>query len=248
MLLVLVWIVNTVLAHHGEKMVSRMPQADQPTLRTRFRLLRRVAVAIIVFVGLMIVLLSDARTADAAKAVLASSAVLGLALGFAAKSTLANFVAGVMIAVNQPVRIGDQVSVDDAVGVVEDIGLSYTRLRTADNRRVLIPNEQLANSCVTNNTIIDPTSLASVRVTVPVTADPGRVRELLAEQAAAAPGRLEERPGPVVSVIDLGIDGAVYNVGVWVANPAAERQTTAWLRERCVARLNGEGLLPEAPQ
>ena len=110
-------------------------------LRTRVRLLRRVAVAVIMFVALMIVLLTDSRTADAAKAVLASSAVLGLVLGFAAKSTLANFVAGVMIAINQPIRLGDQVSVDSAEGIVEDIGLSYTRLRTTDNRRILIPNE-----------------------------------------------------------------------------------------------------------
>ena len=96
---------------------------------------------------------------------------------------------------------------------------------------------------MTNNTIIDPTSLASVRVTVPVTADPARVRELLVEQAAAAPGRMEDRPGPVVSVAEVGADGAIYSIGVWVSSPATERQTAAWLRERCVARLNGEGLL-----
>jgi small-conductance mechanosensitive channel len=242
-LLVVVAILNSVVARTGERMVERLPTGDQPMLRTRVRLLRRVAVAVIIFVALMIVLLTDSRTADAAKAVLASSAVLGLVLGFAAKSTLANFVAGVMIAINQPVRLGDQVSVESAEGIVEDIGLSYTRLRTTDNRRILIPNEELANSIVTNNTIIDPTSLASVRVSVPVTADPARVRELLVEQAAAAPGRMEDRPGPVVSVAELGADGAIYSVGVWVASPAAERQTAAWLRERCVARLNGEGLL-----
>jgi small-conductance mechanosensitive channel len=242
-LLVVVGILNAVVARTGERMVERLPAGDQPMLRTRVRLLRRVAVAVIIFVALMIVLLTDSRTADAAKAVLASSAVLGLVLGFAAKSTLANFVAGVMIAINQPVRLGDQVSVDSAEGIVEDIGLSYTRLRTTDNRRILIPNDSLASSIVTNNTIIDPTSLASVRVSVPVTADPARVRELLVEQAAAAPGRMEDRPGPVVSVAEVGADGAIYNVGVWVSSPATERQTAAWLRERCVARLNGEGLL-----
>ena len=104
---------------------------------------------------------------------LASSAVLGLVVGFAARSTLANFVAGVMIAINQPVRLGDRVSVGDAEGTVEDIGLAYTRLRTADNRRVLIPNEELANSRVTNMTIIDPVSLAQVRLTLPADGRPG---------------------------------------------------------------------------
>ena len=150
-----------------------------------------------------------------------------------------------MIAVNQPIRLGDQVSVDGADGIVEDIGLSYTRLRTADNRRILIPNDELASSRVTNNTLIDPTSLASVRVTVPLTADPVRVRELLMEQAAAAPGRMEDRPGPIVNVAEVGVDGTIYSVGVWVSSPAAERSTAAWLRERCVGRLGGEGLLAQ---
>jgi small-conductance mechanosensitive channel len=244
-LVVLVWIANAVIGRWGERMVAKLPAGDQPMLRTRLRLLRRVAVAVLIFVAFMIVLLTDERTQDAAKAVLASSAVLGLVIGFAAKSTLANFVAGVMIAINQPIRLGDQVSVADADGIVEDIGLSYTRLRTTDNRRILIPNDELANSRVTNNTIVDPTSLATVRLTVPITADPARVRELLAEQAAAAPNRMEERPQPVVRVAELGVDGAVYSVGVWVDDPTLERRTAGWLRERCLARLLAEGLLTE---
>ena len=67
---------------------------------------------------------------------LASSALLGLVVGFVARSTLANFVAGVMIAVNQPVRLGDRVVIADVKGIVKDVGLTYTRLRTPDNRRV----------------------------------------------------------------------------------------------------------------
>src|SRR5947199_170014 len=134
------------------------PFADEAMLRTRYRLLRRVVAAVVGFLGVMAVLLSVDATRSWAQAVLASSTVLGLVVGFAARSTLANFVAGVMIAVNQPVRLGDRISVGDAEGTVEDIGLAYTRLRTADNRRVLIPNEELANSPATNMTIVDPIS------------------------------------------------------------------------------------------
>src|SRR5439155_778146 len=101
------------------------------------------------------VLFNIPSTRAYAQTVFASSAVLGLAVGFAARSTLANFVAGVMIAVNQPVRLGDRVQVGDADGLVEDIGLTYTRLRTTDNRRVLIPNEELANSRVRRSSYDD---------------------------------------------------------------------------------------------
>ena len=127
-------------------------------------------------------------------------------------------------------------------GIVEDVGLTYTRLRTPDNRRVLIPNEELANSRVANMTVIDPVSLAQARVTVPVTADATRVREVLSELAAAAPGALPDRPGPGVSVAELTGSGAVFTVGIWTADATQAVQTAAWLRERALARLNDEGV------
>jgi small-conductance mechanosensitive channel len=242
-LLLVIWVLDLIVARMGNRVLRRLPAADQAVLATRYRLLRRITAALIIFIGVLVVLLSNDHTSRAAQAVLASSAVLGLAVGFAARSVLANFVAGVMIAVNQPVRLGDRVSVGDADGVVEDIGLTYTRLRTPDNRRVLIPNEELANSRVTNHTLIDPVSLAQAKILVPTTADPARVKEILAEQAGLAPGRLEHRPGPGVTVTEVIPEGALYSVSVWVADPASAAATAAWLRERSLARLNDEGVL-----
>ncbi|HEY0388084.1 MAG TPA: mechanosensitive ion channel domain-containing protein [Gaiellales bacterium] len=211
-------------------------------LQTRYRLLRRIASAVILVLAIGAVLFNIPSTRAYAQTVFASSAVIGLAVGFAARSTLANFVAGVMIAINQPVRLGDRVQLGDVEGQVEDIGLTYTRLRTADNRRVLIPNEELANSRVTNHTLIDAVSLAQLRVTVPLTADAGRVREVLGELVALAPGRMGDRPDPGVSVSDLTETGAVFSVGVWVPDPATAAATAAWLRERSLSRLADEGV------
>src|SRR3954452_12751662 len=197
--IVVLVVVDRLMVRKGEEWAERLPAADQAMLITRYRLLRRVIMAVIGFLGVMAVLLSVDATRSWAQAVVASSTVLGLVVGFAARSTLANFVAGVMIAVNQPVRLGDRVAIADVEGIVEDVGLTYTRLRTPDNRRVLIPNEELASSRIANMTVIDPVSLAQARVTVPVTADGTRVREVLSELAAAAPGALPDRPGPGVS-------------------------------------------------
>jgi small conductance mechanosensitive channel len=219
-----------------------MPAADRPMLQTRYRLLRRVVLAVVLFLAVATILYSIPATRTYAQTVLASSAVLGLVIGFAARSTLANFVAGVMIAINQPVRLGDRVSIADAEGVVEDIGLTYTRLRTADNRRVLIPNEELANSRVVNHTLVDAISLAQVRLSVPLTTDPARVREVLTELVLIAPGRMGDRTDPGVSVSDLTEASAVYTVGVWTPDPGTAAQTAAWLRERALARLADEGV------
>ena len=122
-------------------------------LTTRYRLLRRIAVALTVFVGVLVVLLANDSTRAVAQAVLASSAVVGLVVGFAARSTLANFIAGIMIAINQPVRLGDRVSVATRRAWWRTSVLTYTRLRTADNRRMLIPNEELADSRVINHDV-----------------------------------------------------------------------------------------------
>jgi small-conductance mechanosensitive channel len=238
---VVLWAVDWLLVRYGRRFSQRLPAADQAMLETRYRLLRRVVSVIVLVLGIGAVLFSIPSTRAYAQTVFASSAVLGLVIGFAARSVLANFVAGVMIAINQPVRLGDRVQIGEADGIVEDIGLTYTRLRTADNRRVLIPNEELANSRVTNDTLVDAVSLARVRVLVPLSADPARVRDLLAELVAAAPGRLADRPDPGVSVDELTETSAAFGIGVWTPDPATAAQTAAWLRERALARLSGEG-------
>ena len=79
-------------------------------------------------------------------------------------------------------------------------------------------------------------------MTVPLAADPTRVREVLAELPALAPGRLGSRPDPGVSVLELNELAAVYGVSVWTADPAQAAATAAWLRERALTRLADEGL------
>ena len=91
-----------------------------------------------------------------ATGILASSAVLGIVVGFAARQTLANAIAGILLAITQPIRIGDLVTFEDETGTVEDVRLTYTYLRSDDGRRIIIPNERLAQNTIENHTIIDP--------------------------------------------------------------------------------------------
>lgn len=235
-------LVDRLLARKGRDWAERLPAGDQVVLETRYRLLRRVVMAVLLFVAVSVVLFEIPATRDLASTVFASSAVIGLAVGFAARSTLANFVAGIMIAVNQPVRLGDRVVIGESEGVVEDIGLTYTRLRTAENRRVLIPNEELAQGRVVNQTLIDPVSLAQVRVSVPLDADPLRVRSVLEELVPMAPGRVADRLDPGVAVADLTDIRSVFTIGVWCEDAALAGQTAAWLRERALSRLHQEGM------
>src|SRR6476620_8332013 len=138
-----------------------------PEVETRYRVLRRIIVATIVFVGVVSALLVIPQVRAIAGGVLASSAVIGLVIGFAAQRTIGNVVAGLLIAVSQPLRLGDEVEVEGTQGVVEEIGLTYTWIRTRDNDRLVVPNERLASEPIRNSTIRSAESFAEASVEVP---------------------------------------------------------------------------------
>jgi small-conductance mechanosensitive channel len=149
--------------------LRRRPLA--PEAVTRYRIFRRTVTVIILAVGLFSALLAIPEVRAVAGGLLASSALLGVVLGFAAQRTLGNFVAGILIALAQPVRIGDRVEYDGTPGVVEEIGLTYTFIRAADRRRIVVPNEKLASDTIVNASIRSSETFAEVSVPVPLTAD-----------------------------------------------------------------------------
>lgn len=142
-----------------------------PTLATRYRILRRSVVATIIGVGVFSALLTIPAISNIAGAVLGSAAVVGLVIGFAAQPTLSNFVAGILIAFTQPLRIGDRVEVTGSTGVVEEIALMYSFIRLDDGSRLVIPNATLASNTIRNATIVSPEKVAEVTVQVPLSVE-----------------------------------------------------------------------------
>src|SRR4051794_24461018 len=133
-----------------------------PEAATRYRVLRRSISTAVVTIGLLSALLVIPQVRAVAGGLLASSAVVGLVIGFASQRTIGNFVAGLLIAFTQPVRLGDRVQVDGVTGEVEEIGLTYTFIRTDENSRFVIPNEKLASDTIRNATLRSRSSLAEV--------------------------------------------------------------------------------------
>jgi small-conductance mechanosensitive channel len=125
------------------------------TTRTRLRFLRRLLVAVVLLVIAMIVLSQFTELKRIATGVLASTAVLGLIIGFAAQHTIANMVAGIQIAISQPFRIGDTIDFEEKDGRVTDITLSYTYVDPGDGSSVVIPNQLLVEGIVHNRSTGD---------------------------------------------------------------------------------------------
>jgi len=90
-----------------------------------------------------------------AAGIFASTAVLGLIIGFAAQNTIANLIAGILIAVTSPIRIGDRISFEEREGRVTDITLSYTFVDPGDGSRIVIPNQLLVEGIVHNHSGVD---------------------------------------------------------------------------------------------
>jgi small-conductance mechanosensitive channel len=157
-----------------------------PAAATRYRVLRRSIFSVIVFVGVFSALLVIPQVRAIAGGILASGAVLAVVLGFAAQRTIGNFIAGILIAFSQPVRLGDEVEVEGGRGVVEEIGLTYTWVRLPDGDRLVIPNERLVSETLRNSTIRSANRLAEVTVHVPLTADLRSVVEALTSDANEA--------------------------------------------------------------
>src|SRR5215204_4036048 len=176
-------VVDRVLARRGQRLSVAVAGGDlSPVATTRLRLIRRLIFALIIVIGFVIALREIESVRDVATGILASTAVLGLIVGFAARATLANAIAGIMLAITQPIRIGDLVTVEDQTGEVEDVNLSYTYLRLEDGSRLVIPNERLAQGSVENHTVVDPRIQVEVSVWIPPHADADRALELIASE------------------------------------------------------------------
>ena len=116
-------IVTLIAARIVDRVIGRRLEARAETW-TRYQVLRRSAVVTVLAVGTLSALLVIPGVRAVAGTVLASSAVIALIIGFAAQTTLSNFVAGLFLAVTQPIRLGDRVEIGTAAGVVENGGTS----------------------------------------------------------------------------------------------------------------------------
>jgi small conductance mechanosensitive channel len=123
--------------------------------KTRLRMLRRLLFLAIFLVVAMLALSQFTELERLATGVLASTAVVGLIVGFAAQHTIANMVAGIQLAVSQPFRIGDRIGYEETEGRVTDITLSYTYVDPGDGSSVVIPNQLLVEGVVHNHSTGD---------------------------------------------------------------------------------------------
>lgn len=142
---------------------------------------------------------------------------LSIGVGFGLQNIVNNFISGLILLFERPIKVGDRVVVDNEMGVVKRIGLRSTIIETADYSELIVPNSQFISQKVTNMTL----SSTMARLLIPVGAaygsDIGRVLELLRE-IGAANTRVATEPPPLSLLIKFGESSLDFELQVWLAN------------------------------
>ena len=199
---------------------------------TRLRFVRRLIWLVLLVAGVLAALSQFAGLGRIAGSLVASGVLVAAIVGFAARQTLGNLVAGIMLALTQPLRVGDWVTFEDNYGVVEDVRLNFTVLRTLSEQRVVIPNERLASGILRNDTLESGMVGLDVTLWLPADADVPRALEALREET-----------GQSVTVAESAVEGTRLAVGGERVPPPERSKHEAALREQCLRRLRADGVL-----
>lgn len=172
--------------------------------------------------------------------ILASLGVAGLTLGFAAKDTLSNIIAGIFIFWDRPFTTGDLVEIDGVYGRVEEITLRSTRIVTVDGKMVAIPNTNIVNDKVVSYTNF-PHLRLDIDVTIGVEEDIDAVRELLLKAMERTQKYMSE-PAPQVVLTALNDYNLALQVSAWISEERQHIQERFALRELVFNTLRTAGV------
>ncbi|WP_044409323.1 mechanosensitive ion channel family protein [Thiomicrospira microaerophila] len=174
---------------------------------------------------------------------LASAGVIGIAVGFAAKDTIANILSGVFIMADSPYKIGDYIIIDGADrGKVTNIGLRSTRLLTRDDVEINVPNSVIANGKVVNQSSGRFKSMRMyANVSVSYESDIDLVRSILLDIAANEPMVISD-PIPQVRFLGFGASGLDFSLRVWIEDPEIRTRVLDALNVQIFKRFAAAGI------
>ncbi|MFN2196860.1 MAG: mechanosensitive ion channel family protein [Anaerolineales bacterium] len=198
----------------SERAVENYARQGREGVAPLIKMLDRISRIVLVIVGLTIILSHFGVNVTAFAAALG---IGGLAISLAAKDTVADAIAGVIILVDQPFRVGDRIEIQEVGtwGDVTDIGLRTTRIRTRDNRMVIVPNSIISNNQVINYTFPDPRYRIETYVYIAFGTDIERVRGLLIDTISHVEGVLTDKPVDAL-YDDMGGDAMRFRVRWWI--------------------------------
>lgn len=142
------------------------------------------------------------------------ASAFGVGIGFGLQNIVNNFVSGIVLLVERPVKVGDSVEIEDATGTIKRIGMRSSVVRTEEGAEVIVPNSKLIANTVTNWTLSDRLRRITLPVSVAPGTDPEQVLDVLRKTAGGQPGVADE-PAPVALFVGFGRSALTFKLQVW---------------------------------
>jgi len=177
----------------------------------------------------------------------AGAGVAGIAIGFAAKDTLSNLIAGVLLIIDRPFEVGDRIEVWSAPknaatwGDVIHIGLRATKIRTTDNIVIIIPNNEIMKRDIINYTTLTKEIRVRIPIGIAYDADIKKAKELIIKTALELDWVMQ-KPAPKVVVRNFGDSAVDLQARIWISRPRRRMDTISHVTDRVREVFQEEGI------
>lgn len=220
-------------------------QGREEELDPALTLIRRIAQVALVLVAASMLLAHFGINITALAAVLG---IGGLAFSLAARDTIADAIAGMIILLDRPFRVGDRIEITAANtwGDVTDIGLRTTRILTRDNRMVIIPNSLIAKNEIINYTYPDPSFRIETHVGLDYKTDVEGARKVMRQAVQGVPSVLPDKPVDVL-YSDMGESAMIFRVRWWIETYADTRRVIDQVHTALQRALDEHGIVSPYP-
>lgn len=172
---------------------------------------------------------------------------LSVGIGFGLQAIVQNFISGLILLTERPVKVGDWVSLGGVEGDIRRINVRATEIQMADRSTVIVPNSQFISQNVRNVTMGNALGVVGITLTLPLDTDVLKVRELLM-QAFTEHEAILDSPAPSVTFKDLARDGLIIGVSGYVNSPRSVSDARSDLLFILLARLQEMGITLSSPQ
>jgi small-conductance mechanosensitive channel len=178
---------------------------------------------------------------------IAGAGVAGVAIGFAAKDTLSNLIAGILLIIDRPFEVGDRIEVwraptkSSTWGDVIGIGLRATKIRTTDNIVIIIPNNEIMLRDIINYTTITEKIRVRIDIGIAYDAEMQKAKDIML-QAADSVGWVAKDPPPKVVVRNFGESSVDLQLRVWIENPRKRMDTISYITDKVKELFDEQGV------
>jgi len=212
-LALVIFIIGMVLARVATRFIRKRLATSDRLDQTASSAIEKI----LYYFTLLILLLFALRTVNIPLTVFTVfGGAIAIGLGFGAQNLLNNFISGFILMIERPVKIGDLIEVDTHYGIIEEIGTRCTRIRTAGNIHILVPNSSFLEKNIVNWTLADQNIRTHIAVGVVYGSDTRKVKQLMLK-AAEEHGKVLKDPEPFVLFNDFGDNALIFDLYCWIS-------------------------------